>query len=187
MALEPTFAELVIKWHQLHEAFQALRVTTVEDQPLSGDVLLVERCADAAEDLFGWTTEGLTAAVESQDAVGATLDLNRARRALATSQERSSRLTDEFLEFTSFERLTDLIRLGRKRRGEWLAWVKSVIDAVGRCWHPMRELREALIQCWKELAEHRGTTVSVQTTNIGQQISTATPELKDGDMRNGHT
>jgi DNA-binding transcriptional regulator YiaG len=159
---------------------QSLRITAVEDRPLDGGVLLVERLSDDSEDLFGWAAEGLSAALEAQQAVGAVLDLNRARRALTMSQERFGRLSDEFLDFTSFERITELIRFGRKHRGEWRAWIKSVKDGSSQCEAPMREVRDALAITWEELAERLGTTsVSVQTTNIGQQIATGGAEIKE--------
>ena len=180
MAFEATFAELVIKWSQLSESVQALRITTVEDQPLTGAVLLVERYSDAAEDLLGWAKEGLAAAVESRDAIGAVLDLHRARRALATSQERFGRLSDEFFGFASLEQLGELLRFGRRLRGEWLAWAKTVRNASLQCEAPLRGVREALAGSWQELTEHLGTTsVTLQTTNIGQQISPVGSDLKE--------
>lgn len=186
MALEETFADLVVKWRRLHDVFQALRITMVEDQPLSGGVLLIERCSDAVENLFGWVEGGLAAAVEAQEAMGATHDFNRARRALIASQQRFGQLNDQFLEFTSFDQVTELMRFGRKRRGEWLAWVKTVRNASAQCSVPMRDVRDTLVRAWHELAEHAGTaSVSVQTTTIGQQISTTTPEVHDGTAHNG--
>lgn len=181
MAFEATFNELVAAWHRLHEVIEALRVTTVEDKPLTDGVLLIDRCGDATEDLLGWATEGLAAAAEAQQAISDAVDLNRARRTLASSQKRFSQLNDKFSEFTSYEHLSELTRLGRKRRGEWLAWVRSVMDANAQCWAPMRDVRDALARTWQEMAEHLGTTsVSLQTTNIGQQISTAAPEKRQG-------
>jgi hypothetical protein len=180
VALEVIFAELVTKWRHLHDALQSLRITAVEDRPLDGGVLLVERFSDNSEDLFGWAAEGLSAALEAQQAVGPVLDLNRARRALTVSQERFGRLSDEFLDFTSFERITELIKFGRKRRGEWLSWVNSLKDGSSQCDAPMKEVRNALAITWEELAERLGTTsVSVQTTNIGQQIAAGGAEVKE--------
>jgi hypothetical protein len=185
VAFEATFNELVAAWRRLHEVVEALRVTTVEDKPLTDGVLLVDRCGDATEDLLGWATEGLAAATNALGAVGETLDLNRARRALSTCQQCFARLEDELLTFTSYDHLTEINRFGRKRRGEWLAWVRSVRDAAAQCLQPTMELREALVRCWQELAERLGTTsVSVQTTNVGQQISTPPADARE-TTRNG--
>jgi hypothetical protein len=187
VAFELTFNELVAAWRRLHEAVEALRVTTVEDKPLAGGVLMVERWGDQTEDSLGWAAEGLTAAMDALAAVGETVDLNRARRSLSRCQQCFARLEDQLLALESYDRVTELMRFGRKRRGEWLAWVRSVREAAAQSGRPTMELREALVRCWQELAERLGTTsVSVQTTNVGQQISTPTADAREA-TRNGLT
>lgn len=180
MALEETFADLVVKWRQLHEAAQALRITAVEDQPAEGAVLLVERCADAAEDLLGWAALGLAAAGDAQQGTGLIPNVARARHSLRSSQQHFGKLDDEFSTFASYEHMTELIRFGRKKRGQWLGWVDSVSRAMCQCREPIREVRCALVCCWNELSAHCAPSVLVQSTNIGQQISTASSgEFKD--------
>jgi hypothetical protein len=179
VALEETFADLVAKWRQLHEAAQALRITAVEDQPAEGAVLLIERCADAAEDLLGWATLGLAAAGDAQQGVGVIPNVARARHSLRMGQQHFGRLDDQFFVFASYEWVSELVRFGRKRRGEWLAWVHSMREAISQCREPIQQVRDALVNCWDGLAEHSGTSVSVQSTNIGQQISTAGAALNE--------
>jgi hypothetical protein len=182
VALEETFADLVVKWRQLHEAAQALRITAVEDQPAEGAVLLIERCADAAEDLLGWAALGLAAAGDAQQGTGVIPNVSHvspARHSLKTSQQHFARLDDQFFTFASYERVSELVRFGRRRRGEWLAWVHGMREAISQCREPIQQVRDALASCWDGLAEHSGTAVSVQSTNIGQQISTTGRELNE--------
>jgi len=179
VALEDDFADLVKTWRQLNETVQALRITTVEDQPAEGAVLLIERCADAAEDLLGWSALGLSASADAQQGIGVIPNVSRARHSLKTSQQHFGRLDDQFFVFASYERVSELVRFGRRRRGEWLAWVHSMREAISQCREPIQQVRDALASCWDGLAEHSGTSVSVQSTNIGQQISTAGAELNE--------
>lgn len=179
MALEESFSNLVKTWRYLHESVQALRITAVEDQPAEGAVLLVERCADAAEDLLGWAALGLAAGDDARQAIGVVPNVSRARHSLKTSQQHFAKLDDQFFTFAAYERLSELIRFGRKRRGEWLAWVHSIVEASSQCREPIQQVRDALASCWDGLTEQSGTSVSVQSTNIGQQISTAGTELNE--------
>jgi hypothetical protein len=179
VALEESFSDLVKTWRQLHENVQALRITAVEDQPADGRVLLVERCADATEDLLGWTAEGLSTAADAFQTILAAIDLNRARRSLTTSQQRFGCAEDQLFTIVSYQSLSELSEFGRARGGEWLGWVNSVRDAAQQCEQPIKRLRDALIRCWQELAERAAAaSLSVHTTNIGQQFSTAPAKLK---------
>lgn len=179
MALEESFSNLVNKWRRLHENVEALRITAVEDQPAEGAVLLVERCADAAEDLLGWAALGLAAADDARQGTGMVPNVSRARHSLKASQQHFARLDDQFSTFAAYDRLSELVRFGRSRRGEWLAWVHSIRQAIAHCREPIQQVRDALTSCWDGLTEHSGTSVSIQSTNIGQQISTAGTELNE--------
>jgi hypothetical protein len=182
VALEEDFADLMKTWRQLHETVQALRITAVEDQPAEGAVLLIERCSDAAEDLLGWAALGLAAAGDAQQGIGVAPSVARARHSLKMSQQHFGKVDDQFFMFASYEHVSELIRFGRRRRGEWLAWVHSMRAAISRCREPIQQVRDALASCWEGLAEQSGTSVSVQSTNIGQQISTAGTELNDSNL-----
>jgi hypothetical protein len=179
VAMEENFADLVKTWRHLHENVQALRITAVEDQPAEGAVLLIERCADAAEDLLGWAALGLSAGADAQQGIGVIPNVSRAKHSLKTSQRHFGKLDDQFFVFASYERVSELIRFGRRRRGEWLAWVDSLREAMSQCREPIQQVRDALVSCWDGLAEHSGRSVSVRSTNIGQQISTAGADLNE--------
>jgi hypothetical protein len=176
VAIEAAFQHLLDTLAATREAFESLRLTAVEDRPLRDEVLLVERLGNAVDDLQGWLEEAAAAAGEAQQAVRHPLDGYRARAALALANDRFIRLEYKFfLEGVGYEEINELSRFGRRRGREWLGWTGSVIQALDQCRSPLRAVDEALLDCWQELAERLGaSSVSVQTTNIGQQISAAT-------------
>jgi hypothetical protein len=173
MALERVFQDLGEQLRRLHDALLGLRVTAREDKPLRGDTVLSDRFGDATDDLLGWLEEAMQGATVGCQCVGHPLDLNRAGRALTACHEAYQRLAQHFAaELVSYERIAELRQLGRKRRGEWRAWAGSLEVALNRCQQPLDEAQQALFRCWQELAERAGgCSVSVQATNIGQQIT----------------
>jgi hypothetical protein len=185
MALAAAFQELNEHCQVLRNSVFELRLTAVEDRPQQGEIVLVDRCGDAAEDLLGWSEEALAATVEGcQAATTAPVDLDRARRALATAQDRFNRIGRKFWsELSSYQEMSELTRFGRARRGEWLGWVKSVRKALERCQPPIHGVSQALFLCWQEIGERAGlTSVAVQSTNIGQQITVRedSPMIREG-------
>lgn len=181
MPLEATFHALSVQLRKLRDTFLGVRLTVVEDKPLRDEVVLVDRFGDAVEDLVGWVEESLAAATEGEHAVGNPLDAYRARTALATCQERFNRLAQQFSsELVCYERILELKEFGRRRGGEWLRWTNAVKQGLEQCRQPMQDVNQALSLCWQELAERIGmTSVSVQNTTIGQQVSAAELISKD--------
>ena len=182
MPIEATFQNLVNKFGAAREAFESLRLTAIEDRPLRDEVLLVERLGNAVDDMQGWLEEAVAAAADAQKAVRHPLDGYRAREALALANERFIRLEYKFFsEGVSYEGISELMRFGRRGGREWLGWTGSVIQALDQCRAPLRELDEALLLGWQELSERLGASaLSLQTTNIGQQISAAALEPRAG-------
>lgn len=179
MALEAAFGDLTAQLLNLREVLHELHLTVVEDKPLKGQVALVEKFADTVQDVRGQTEEALAAAADGQQAVGRPLDMDRARRALALVQERFNELSQRFsADLVSYEQIGQLKTLGQRRGGEWLAWVSSAKEGLDRCQPSLYAVNQALFVCWQEIAERVGmNSVSVQTTNIGQHITT--PEIKE--------
>lgn len=174
MALETTFREFLNELKKLRDTLVALRLTVAEDKPTKGEAALVDQFEDTILDTLGLLDECLTGARTAQAAVGNRIDLNGARRALSTCQDRFHQIELQFTtNLLSYEKLKDLARLGSERRGEWLAWARSVKQGIEQCRPQLDAASKALACCWEELAERAGTTsVSVHTTNIGQKILT---------------
>lgn len=169
MALETTFQDLVVKLRGLRETVASLQITVIEDRPLSGDVLLVERLGNAVDDLRGFAEEALAAAVEALRAVGNPLDGYRARNALATANRQFLSLEYKFLvEQMSSDLLNELKKLGRHHGREWHGWTDTVLQALQQCHDPVHDVDDAFLLSWQDLSERLGSGgVSVQTTSIG--------------------
>lgn len=178
MTLEATFKALNTHLRMLHGEFSGLRTTIREDKPIEGDVVFVDMFGDTMDDLLGRLEEMLTAAQAGQQTSAQQLDLSRAWRILATCQEQFNHLQYQFFDLISYNRLAPLVYFGGEQGGEWRAWVNSVKEMLDRCQQPLYDVNQVLFQCWQEIAERVDIrAMSVQTTNIGQQI--AVPESWD--------
>lgn len=189
MALDATFRELTAQLRKLHDMLLALRLTVVEDKPVKGEAALVDQMEDTILDVMGSLDECLKAAGAAQKAVGHPLDLDRARRALATCQDQFHRIERQYSnDLAAYEKLKDLAGLGNTRRGEWLPWSGSVKDGIEQCRQPLDGVSNALTGCWQEIAERVGTTsISVQTSNIGQKIITKSTDAEAEGIGEGIT
>jgi hypothetical protein len=170
VALEATFRGLSVCLHHLHDALNELQVT-LGDKPPDDESALADGVETAVLDMLGTLHETRRAALNGRKAVGHPPDLDRARRALALSQERFHRIEQQFAsDLTSYERLKELERLGNERRA-WLPWSSTVKRGIELCRQPLEQTSAALASCWQELAERLGTmSISMQATNVGQQI-----------------
>jgi hypothetical protein len=170
VAVETTFQDLVTRVRALRDAMASLQITAVEDRPLSGGVLLVERIGNTVDDLRGLAEEALEAAAEALRAVGHPLDEYGARNALAEANRRFICLEYKFLaDEISCEQLNELTKFGRGHGHEWRGWIGSVLHALTQCRGPVHDVDNALLLAWQDLSERIGAGgVSVRTTNIGQ-------------------
>ncbi len=178
MALEATFRELSVSLHHLHDALNALQVT-LGDKPPEDESALADSVETAVLDLMGTLHEARRASLHARKAVGHPPDLDQARRSLTICQERFHRIEQQFADLVSYEKLKELARLGNERRA-WLAWANTVKQGIEQCRLPQERTSTALALCWQELAERLGTmNISVQTTNVGQQITLSRSRVGD--------
>ena len=152
--IEETFQALLKTFADLREKVIELRLALVEDKPQHDDSALLHLFEDAIVDLLGNLEEASIAATEAHNAAGEAFDLNRARLALTKCQKLFVRLSALcFSHLLDYERLHELSELGAKGGGEWLIWTKVVRESIGRITEPLREVNEALLHCWQDLAE----------------------------------
>ena len=172
MTLEAAFDAL---WLRLHAARDAVRELSriVADHPVETVPRVVDRLKEGVDDALGLVLEAIESAAEGQQAVAHPSDIDRARRPLAGCHRpfnRAVRLLST--QLASHRSLDQLAKLGLERGGEWAAWARPVEASLELCQQSFFDASEALFDCWQELAERLGTTsVSVQTTNIGQHIA----------------
>jgi len=180
MALEATFRTLLIQIRKLSDTLNAV-LLTVGDRPTNRGTVLAEQLENAVLDMMGLAEDARTAARAAEKAVTSPIDMDRARHSLAKCQEKFHQVEQQFSnELVSYEKLKNLAALGSERGGEWKAWAGTMKDAIEECRLPLDEAGKALVACWNELTERLGmTNVSVNATNIGQQITTAASEVRD--------
>jgi hypothetical protein len=168
MALEVTFRNLSVSLDMLHDALNTLHVT-LGDKPPDQDLALVDGLENALLDTMGELHEARKAALNARRAVGPQPDLDRARRALTSCQQRFHRMEQQFsLNLVSYDKLKELVRLGEKGN-EWRSWSDSTRQGIELCREPMDQTSKALAACWQELAERLGT-VNLSVHTVGQQI-----------------
>jgi hypothetical protein len=173
--LDKVFAGLQSACEALHEALHNLSLTVIEDRPVEGEVLLVERLGDLVACLQGWAEEASQAAGTARRAVGYPQDFNRARGALAALSAALIRAKYGFFgEALHAETLAGLRRFGRERGREWLSWTGGVAEALEACSPCFRAADEALALAWTELTERLAARgLSLTNTNIGLLAETA--------------
>jgi hypothetical protein len=185
VAVETTFQDLVARVRALRDAMASLQITVVEDRPLSGSVLLVERIGNTVDDLRGLAEEALVASAEALTAVGNPLDEYGARNALAQAHRQFILLEYKFLvDEMSCDHLNELAKFGRAHGNEWRGWTGSVLHALTQCRGPIRDVDHGLLLAWQDLSERIGAGgVSVRTTNIGQISGPPGRTSRRGDGR----
>ncbi len=165
---------------ELQEAVQALHLTVSQDRPGQNEAALVDWLDDAVTELAG-SVEGasghLGRVLQSELREG---PLPQARDGLCGAQELLNQFTERYLcGLAEHQRLTQLARMGRERGKGWNDWVQVVKGAIGRCAKPLLRAQEALLDCWRELGEALArNSVSVNATNIGQQIQLRKDQLE---------
>lgn len=171
MPLEKTFREFSIRLHRLQERVQEVRLTVMEDRPPGQDAQIVDNFEYGVEDILGYLNETLQFARSAERAVAPPINLDQARYGLANCQERFHRMETVFsTNITSYERLKDLAAFANEHR-RWQPWVTSLKQGIEHCVQSLEIARTTLAECWQEVAERGGTSVSVRTTNIGQKIT----------------
>ena len=188
MAIEHAVRDLLCQLRELQETLDALGRTADEDKPTKGDVIVASILSDAVLAGCGFLEEARQAAEEVHRAVLDSWDTGHARRALIRCQKRFHRFAGHFAaELGSCDRIDDVRSVDKERGQAWLSWATVVTGALAQCRELMEEVRNALFLCWQELTERMSvTSVSVRTTNIGQQFS-ARELIGETPERNGVT
>jgi hypothetical protein len=175
MTLEGNFKDLATKWERLVEELEHGLLWSVTETKPDEDHALANHYVDAATDLIAVAREGLAA---SQMAAGEIQSLGQAGKSLLRCQEQYNSVVELFdSKMASYSRIRRIRRFGSEKRDAWRDWAAHVCTAVDRCRPPIDELNRTMFKCWQEVADRVGmSSVSVQSTNIGQQISMSQSE-----------
>ena len=188
MAIERAFQLLCEQLRLLKEAVDELQLNVSGDyhpqspsqQRIDGDSgreqapLPVQQLADAVSELQGAIEEAQHAAARADRAVRYPRRLLETQLALIVIQRCMNGVLKILLEDVSaYETMQTLIVMGREKGGKWPQWVALVKTVIEACRAPLHETFQALSECWQELADKLSAkAISLQTTNIGQQITT---------------
>lgn len=154
MSLETVSKQLTTHLRDLQEAVTALRLTVVEDKPASH--IIVDQLSNAIDDVLGCSEEAVTVVLRASNRRLTPIELARqtlvCQRLMINARERLN------TELASYEIITQLIGLGKERRGEWFAWTSSVKEAIEQCQDPMQNCSDTLVKCWQEVVDYLEST-----------------------------
>ncbi|MEA3213159.1 MAG: hypothetical protein QOE70_6216 [Chthoniobacter sp.] len=180
MSLETAFDSLRRSLADLQETVSALQVTVAEDKPARGEAVIVDQLDALVTDLAGALDEADAHAAVAVQSSKATAELDQARKALHKLHGLMNRFMALYAgELAAHNHIAQLLEMGRERGREWRAWSQEAKTGIDRCAAPMNAAASALLDCWAELAERMAhNSVSVQATNIGQQITLREDQLE---------
>ena len=180
MTLEHSTQALTAALGRLREAFRVLQLTVIEDRPTADGHVLADQLADAVESVIGQLEDALAAAGNAEVASVRPVDAERVTRAIGQCQQHYNKIVGDVTVLLDYEHVSNLMAIGRQRRGEWAAWVRTVRHGLeGDCRPSLWRTGEALAECWEALAE-RALLQGVIVNAIGQQIRVAdTSQLRE--------
>ena len=173
MSLEGALVSLRHSIAGLQEVVSDLRVIVTEDKPARGGVVLVDQLDNVVTELSSALEEADAKAAEALQLVEPGGSLDHVRGALHHIHGLLNTFAVQYVaELASHGPVSQLLLMGRERGREWREWTREVKTAIERCVTPMKTASAAVLECWSELALRLARhSVSVQATNIGQQIT----------------
>jgi hypothetical protein len=180
MALEPALDTLQRTLGRLQECVSDLQVTLAEDWPDPDAPKLVDDWETLVTDLASLLDEAVGAAGQAHRFVQSSQSLDEAARSLQRVHELLNRFTARYIdELANHDHLARLLAMGNERGLGWREWCHVVKAAIGGCALPLHHVSSAALACWSEFADRIARqSVSVQATNIGQQITVRENELE---------
>jgi hypothetical protein len=173
MSVQISVEQAQARLSELREAVSALRVTVTEDKPTGDEAVIVTWLDDMVTELEAELDEAnkrLTGILESELGEGSLAGARSGLREAHRSVNRCSRLY--VIKLAAHGAVERLAQMGRERGRAWRDWVGVVKSAIERCAEPLAAAQEAILDCWREIAETLArNSVSVRATNIGQQIT----------------
>jgi len=195
MGIENAFRLLFERLTLLKEAVDELQLNisgdyhpqSQQEQRIDGDSvrdqapLPVQQLADTVSELQGAIEEAQHAATAATQAVRHPRRLLDLQLALIAIQRCMNDVLKIFLEdVNAHGSVQTLILMGRRKGGKWPEWVALVKTIMETCRSPLHATFQALLECWQELVDKLSAkSISLQTTNIGQQITTQEKAVRE--------
>jgi hypothetical protein len=180
MSLDATLTSLRRELAGLRDVMSALHVTVIEDRPARRSVVLVDQLDNVITDMTSALEEADALAVHAMHEAQPNGPLEAVQAALRGIHALLNRFTASYIgQLASHDHLAQLLEMGDERGRGWWEWSQEVKTAIERCAAPMSGVAGAMVACWSELAERLArNSVSVQATNIGQQITVRDDQLE---------
>jgi hypothetical protein len=139
----------------------------------------VESLGENAEAVKGDLHEALAAFGKALTAIRPPRDLQQAQAALIDVSRYLNDAVDRFRKDIMQPMTLQLLsQMASELSGEWPEWLRQIKSITYTIRDKFLEVWRALCQCWEELSDKlNSNAVSVQTTNIGQQITA--PEMRE--------
>jgi hypothetical protein len=150
---------------QLVRAFDSLSWAIVQGQPQTEQGhALADYYDEAVTEMTGWI-EAARSALACDDQTTDAPEFAARRAGLILCQQNFNQVSSRFYcDLVSFERLSELDELARRKGQQWADWVRGVKDALGQCHQPLYELSQTLLQEWGALTG-QGSSSAITTTN----------------------
>jgi len=135
-----------------------LRTMVMEDKPDDSSAQ-PEAIGEITDDLLGWLQESLNTCQQARKAVDYPLNLALAQHQLYQCQNSFDRVLHRFfVELARYDRIIELVRVGRSRGSAWQRWSAAVRRTLDACYLPLFDVHNAFRLCWQEFME-RGASV----------------------------
>jgi hypothetical protein len=182
VTVDVAFRALIADLAGLREGLTDLDVTIHEDRPLTDDVALADRLADAAQDVAGWVEECARAAAAGRKEARRESRTGALGEALVACQEYFARASLRFTaDLGSRDLMEALSAVGKERGGEWWGWADGVKQAVDRCQPLLHAVMTDLFACCREMGERTASTpVSLTAVAIGSIDGERAPTERRG-------
>jgi hypothetical protein len=152
MTLAGTLEALCVAADALADAFSAARVTVCEDQPPGVPSHVVDKLAEAMIELEGDTT-ALRDHIRSV-VLGSTPPTREQALALISLAQRTLHdISDGVASRVGSAERAEIVGVVRRSGGQWPGWWVATVRGLAECDPSLRDLRDALFACWRELAE----------------------------------
>ena len=152
MTIRAAFEHLQTALGSLADRLAALSTVVTQDRPSGGENSLADRLDDSISEIRGWLTESNTVLCEVQAPAGASA------AALTAVHKNCNRISELFFtDIAASVSVNQLSSFARERGGEWNAWARAVLCAIGDCQVPLFDLNRAVQAAWEEFAERLPT------------------------------
>jgi hypothetical protein len=175
----------------LRRDLRGLQLVLSELLPFIADirnvVVPVEHLDEKVIELTGGVEEALASLREAAQASQPDGPLEAVRLGLRHTHDALNRVTASYVSLFVADAPEDdsvmavLLTMGLEGGpgSPWWDWTGAVKTSIEQCAMPLQSAATSLLECWSELVERLARhSVSVQATNIGQQISVRDDQLE---------